>query len=220
MLSVGPGNGMLDLPLIEQMAEQGVAAEYVGIDPSFVACERFREGFRRIDPTGVSLDLHACGVDDFEGRSRFDLIHAAHSLYYVPDPAATIEDLLLRVNPRGRLVIFQAPRGALNTLAECFWHSDGGNSIWFSDRLESWLRSAGRGFEKVRLEAELDVTRALDVGDQRGRLVFDFVLHTEVDSLDPSLAERARESLRAISRREDDRWFTPHPVDAFEISPD
>lgn len=219
ILSVGPGNGMLDLPLIESLAGAGVAAAYVGVDPSLVACRRFIQGCETLKPRGVSLSVQECDVDDLAGDERFDLIHAVHSLYYSPDPAETIGRLLGRLRPGGQLVIFQAPRGKLNALADCFWRADQGSLVWFSDRLDSWLAQSGQPFERQRINGRLDVTKALDLDDPHGRLVLDFVLHIASSTLDASVIELAIEYLRAVSQRDGGRWLAPHPVDAFVVSP-
>lgn len=217
VLSVGPGNGMLDLPLLEELARAGVPVDYVGVDPNRVAVDRFRDGFAELAPPGVSLHLNACGVEELGDVGSFDLIHAVHSLYYLPDPAGALSRLLGMLRPGGRLVVFHAPRGALNTLAECFWSGDEGGSVWFSDRVASWLEETDRRFERVRIDGQLDVSRALDAGDDAGRLVLDFVLHTPSDALDESLRAQAVECLRSISERKSTRWLTPHPVDAFVV---
>jgi len=217
MLSVGPGRGMLDLPLIRSLAGAGVTAQYVGVDPNPVACRRFLEGFEVLDPDGVSLDLRQCGVDDLPPGPSFDLIHAVHSLYYVDDPAATVDCLFGRLAARGRLVLYQAPHGALNALAELFWRGDRDKSIWFSDRLESWLIETGRVFEKRRISASLDVTGAFDREDPRGRLILDFILQTKSCDLDAPVRAEALECLRAMSRYDGGRWLAPHPVDSFVV---
>lgn len=219
ILSVGPGNGMLDLPLIASLADAGIAAAYVGVDPNPVACRRFIEGAETLNPSGVSLSVQECNVDDLADDEGFDLIHAVHSLYYVPDPPETIGRLLRRLRPGGRLVIFQAPRGELNELSECFWRIDKGSQVWFSDRLESWLAPSGQPFEKQRIDARLDVTSAINLDDPHGQLVLDFILHTASSDLGASVLELGIEYLRAISQRDDDRWLAPHPVDAFVVSP-
>lgn len=217
VLSVGPGNGMLDLPLIDALAGAGVAMDYVGVDPSPVAGERFAAGFRESAPRGVSLSVHQSGIDEYDDASRHDLIHAVHSLYYVTDPAQTLAKLLERLTPTGRLVVFQAPWAALNRLAACFWTGADGRTVWFSEQLEAWLRDRGRPFEKVRIDARLDVTEALESGAPESQLVLDFALHTAADTLPPEVRRHAVECLRAISERDGPRWLVPHPVDAYVV---
>lgn len=218
VLSVGPGNGMLDVPLIRELASAGRATRYVGVDPSDIACRRFREAFESLDQSGVSLDVRCCGIDDFLDTQPVDLIHAVHSLYYVPDTAATLDRLLVRLATRGRLVVYKAPRGALNALAEQFWQGDDSSTIWFSDRLESWLRGTGRVFETVRIEAWLDVSSVFYRDDPKGSLILDFLLHTASSDLSEPLREKVLACIEAMSRREGEQLLAPHPVDAFVIS--
>lgn len=220
VLSVGPGNGMLDLPLIGSLASAGVAMDYVGVDPNPVAGQRFAAGFREIESGGVSLSVRECGIDDLDNTAGYDLIHAVHSLYYVADPPRTLSRLIERLTPGGRLVVFQAPWGALNRLAACFWTGADGRTVWFSEQLEAWLREGRRRFEKHTIDARLDVTGALATGDADGRLVFDFALHTAAETLPSEVRQRALECLRAISAGEGGRSLAPHPVDAFVVYPD
>lgn len=219
VLSVGPGNGMLDLPLLESLAEAGVPTAYVGVDPSSVACQRFKNGWEAQKPRGVSLSVHECEVDDLVDDEGFDLIHAVHSLYYSADPPETIRRLLGRLRPGGRLAIFQAPRGELNALADCFWRADQGDLVWFSERLSSWLAQSEQPFERQRLEGRLEVTKALDLDDPHGRLVLDFILHIASGDLSDPVVDLAIGYLRSVSQQDGLGWFAPHPVDAFVVSP-
>ncbi|MEM6330561.1 MAG: class I SAM-dependent methyltransferase [Planctomycetota bacterium] len=222
VLSVGPGNGMLDLELIASLGREEVRAEYVGVDPSPVACRRFREGFAALEPAGVSLAVHQCSVDELPASTgaglRFDVIHAVHSLYYVPDPPATLRLLLGMLAPGGRLALYKAPRGDLNTLAEPFWRGDPNASIWFSDRLSTWLREERVDARSERIDAQLDVTDVFDPGSQAGRLVLDFLLHTKADQLGDDLRRQALECLDAMCIERDGRRLAPHPVDAFCVA--
>lgn len=210
---------MLDVPLIRSLAEEELAADYVGVDPSDVACRRFREAFESLNQRTVSLDLRCCGIDDFSGTESIDLIHAVHSLYYVPDAAATLDRLLTRLAPRGRMVVYKAPRGALNALAEQFWRGDDAASIWFSEQLEPWLRRTGRVFEKVRIDASLDVSSVFSTDDANGSLILDFLLHTASSKLAKRVRSEVLACISAMSRRDGERLLAPHPVDAFVISP-
>ena len=222
VLSVGPGKGMLDLPLIRSLAAAGVAADYTAVDPNPVGCRHFRAGFRGLDPRsvrGVSLDVRQCGVDDLPPGAAFDLIHAVHSLYYVPDPAAPLDGLLGRLAPGGRLVLYLAPRGALNALAEPFWRGDPGRPVWFSDRLAARLAEVPCAFESRRIDARLDVTAALDPADPRGRLVLDFLLHADAAGLSGPVRSAVGACLKAMSSTDGGRLFAPHPVDRFVVSP-
>lgn len=219
VLSVGPGNGMLDVPLIRELAATGRATDYVGVDPSDVGCRRFREAFDSLNQSVVSLDVRCCGIDDFLDTQPVDLIHAVHSLYYVPDTAATLNRLLERLATGARLVVYKAPRGELNALAEQFWQGDDAASIWFSEQLESWLRDTGRAFETVRIEAWLDVSSLFCRDDPKGALILDFLLHTASSDLAKPLREKVLACVQAMSRREGEQLLAPHPVDAFVISP-
>ena len=219
MLSVGCGSGILDLPLMREVARTRDTFEYTALDPNPVALARFRDEFGRAELPGVSLRLEESDADGFRPEGAYRSIHSVHSVYYFPDPPRTLDRLLSMLTPDGHLVIFAAPLGALNRLADCFWGRATEHEVWYSDRLESHLGDAGLLYEKDRIEAKLDVTSCLTAGETAGQEILDFSIHADAGSLPGGVLELCRNYLRVAGDADGARHYIDHPVDVFVIKP-
>ena len=219
ILSVGCGNGILDNPLIECLAMNSERLDYTGVDPSDVACRRFRHGFETMKLPNVRLDVREQQIEALRSTERFDLVHAVHSLYYFSDPAATLERLIRLLRPAGRLVIVQAPHAELNQLANCFWSRHTQSRIWFSDCLAQHLAERDVRFTRHRIDGWVDVSRCFHAGCSRGTMLLDFITQSDCRQLHDSIRELCLSYLQTISRREADRLLVAHPADAFVIHP-
>lgn len=223
VLSVGCGSGILDLPLIKTLANKikacdfGESIHYTGIDPNPVACNRFRKEFQNLDIASTELCVLEKSVESYLHDQMMDLTHVVHSLYYFAEPALSLEILIQQVAVDGELVIFQAPKGELNQLADCFWQEHLEDTIWFSTELEEYFQKAGISFTRSRLEAEVDVTDCFDSDCSNGRLTFDFIVQSDCAQLPQPIRRHVLEYLKSISRVEDGRVLAPHPVDVFVI---
>lgn len=223
ILSVGCGSGILDLPLIQSLAIEKTNANhagtihYTGIDPNPVACDRFRAAFDRMEVDAVELSVLEETVDSYKYSQPFDLTHVVHSLYYFDDPAASLQSLIDNTAEHGEIVIFQAPKGQLNQLSDCFWQDHVKDPIWFSEELQTHLEASGLRFSQSRLNAEVDVSDCFDVNCPKGRLTFDFMVQSDCEMLSTSLRSNVLDHLSSISRHEGSRRLAPHPVDVFVI---
>lgn len=223
VLSVGCGSGILDLPLIKTLADKvqafgaDASIHYTGFDPNAVACDRFREEFRNLKISSTELSVLEETVESYSHDQTVDLTHVVHALYYFTEPAVSLQALIERVAEDGELVIFQAPKGELNQLADCFWQDQFKDPIWFSADLEKHLQEIGISFTRSRLDAEVDVTDCFDSNSAEGRLTLDFIVQSDCANLSEPIRRRVLEYLQAISRVDNDKVFAPHPVDVFVI---
>lgn len=223
VLSVGCGSGILDLPLVKTLAEHAdaqqdaVAIHYAGIDPNPVACKRFRSDFESLGISSVDLSVHEETVESYEHNQKVDLTHVVHSMYYFADPADSLTTLIDQVADEGELVIFQAPKGELNRLADCFWQGHLDDPIWFSAELDQHLQQTGISFTRSRLDAEVDVTACFDRECQEGQLTFDFLVQSDCQDLSEPIRDQVLDHLRSISRVDAGKILAPHPVDVFVI---
>lgn len=180
VLSVGCGSGILDLPLIQTLTDQIEASNnrdtihYTGIDPNPVACGRFRTEFHNLEISSTELLVLEETVESYQHAAPIDLTHVVHSMYYFAEPAVSLRLLMQNIAEDGELVIFQAPKGDLNRLADCFWQGHAKDPIWFSADLQTHLQETGISFTNSRLDAEVDVTDCFNNDCANGRLTFDF----------------------------------------------
>ncbi len=217
ILSVGCGNGILDIPLIREISDCWDLVNYTGVEPNLTACRRFLDGFRQDQHANVQLQLYNQTVETLEDDQRYDLILAIHSLYYVADPAESIEFLHSMLSPGGRLVIVQAPRGKLNDLADCFWRRPRGDAMWYSGRLERHLATRGFSYHTYHLPSKIDVAQCLEAGSSQGELILDFIAQVDCRNLSAGVRQSCLDYLRQIGCPEGDRFLVPHPTDLFVI---
>ncbi len=223
VLSVGCGSGILDLPLIKTLNNQietsgsGGMIHYTGIDPNPVACSRFRDEFRNLKLASTELSVLEKTVESYQHDQLVDLTHVVHSMYYFAEPAASLQTLIQHVAEDGELVIFQAPKGELNLLADCFWQDQFKNLIWFSADLDEHLQKTGISFTRSRLDAEVDITACFDSDCSNGRLTFDFIVQSDCENLSDPIRRSVLDYLQSISRVDGGKVLAPHPVDVFVI---
>lgn len=219
ILSIGCGNGILDNLLIESISTASERIlEYTGADPNVVAAQRFRDAFRDLELPRTTLHVAEETVETFSSPEKFDLIHAVQSLYYFADPAAAISSLMGQLAPGGKLIVFQAPKGALNQLADCFWFHRDDVEIWFSGRLEAHLEATNFEFTKGSLMGRVDVTACSEPGNSQGLLLLDFITQTSCKNLAGPTLAMVLGFLQQVSAAENGRTLAPHPVDVFTIT--
>lgn len=90
VLGVGVGDGSIDAPLAAALAADGREVGYTGVEP------------------------HAASAAGFAAR----LVHFVHSLYYMADLRATLDQALAMLRPGGLLVAATAPREPLCVLTD------------------------------------------------------------------------------------------------------
>ena len=78
----------------------------------------------------------------------FDVITFVHSMYYVPDVAATLRAAHDLLRPGGELLVLSAPRGALNELVDVLAPPVDGHRQWFSDDVAAGVADAGLRSER------------------------------------------------------------------------
>lgn len=213
-LSIGPGSGILDGPLLARLAP-GRALRYVGVEPNPLQSQKLEA---RLAGLPVDAAVVTSTFEGFTTREVFDVVWVIHTHYYFASVSAGLERASRLVAPGGRLILAAAPRGALNRLAQAFWSDHAADALWFAEEIASFLESTGRPVARTRIDARLDVTACFG-GAPRGDAIRDFVVQAEV-SARPGPRAWVDGQLRAMGREETDgRWTVPHPVDLFELAP-
>ena len=217
ILSVGCGSGILDNQLISALTPSIGAFEYTGVDPNPVACYRFLEDFRRLDLTGVKLDVKNKTVESLDVNECFDVIQLTHSLYYFEDPADTLDKLRKLLAPGGKLIIVHAPNESLNQFSECFWSHHVNQDIWFSDCLKEYLLNQGIEFTCYRIQGKVDITECFEEGCSHGEELLDFITQSDCRESDAEVRAMCLQVLRKISHVDGDRHKVEHPADVFVV---
>lgn len=217
VLSVGCGGGDLDLPVVRRLAERTRALHYLGVNPNRVECDAFAARFREAAPDGTHAEVVPDLFEDFAPPHAFHLIHFVHCLYYMSDPAATLARALRMLAPGGRLVVFQAPRAALNQLATRFYDRQYARPTPFAEHLAPLFDGWGRAFKHERIDAFVDMTPFLRGDPVLGPALRDFVVQVDGRRLPKPVQALVERYLRRVAAEDAAGARIPHPVDAFLI---
>ncbi len=215
ILSVGCGGGHLDVPIASTLFDRAVRLRYTGLDPNVVECESFARLWRAAALDEAHLEVVAESFEDFRASRSFDLIHFVHCLYYMPEPAAALERARQLLSPQGRLVVFQAPRGALNELAGRFYDKQYGRPTLFSEDLGVLLDDWGWEYERQRIDASLEVSPLFGTDRETGLALRDFIVQVDGRRLPAFVQELVERYLTSIRVRDGEEFRIAHPVDVF-----
>lgn len=217
VLSVGCGSGMLDVPVATRLASRAAELQYVGVDPNRVECEAFERLFREASLPGARVEVVPATFEAFETGRAFDLIHFVHCLYYMPDPSTALEKARKLLAPGGRLLVFHAPREALNDLAARFWDKTYARPTLFAEDFAALLGRWGWAYERGRVEATVEVTPLVKGDPELGLALRDFIIQVDSQCLPTPVQEIVDRYLRLIVAEDRGRSHIDHPVDVFVI---
>jgi len=222
ILSIGCGDGNLDLSVLRALSAHGPVA-YLGLDINDVSLGSFTSQLG-VQSAEFSQNVHtelrhqraedfALGSDTFLGADTFDVVLLAHVLYYSADPVNVVRSLQRRrLAPDGlAIVVHSAHRGipeVLDNIAEL-------DSFLSAETLAEQLIAAGVETELHLVATEMDITDLLlaDVHhDQSARRLLGFCLEVDLDSYSAEVAETAVEMLHARSHIRERRTLFPEDL--------
>jgi SAM-dependent methyltransferase len=210
LLSVGCGDGSLDVPLASALGTAGDRPlRYVGVEPYAGSASTFARSMTGLVRPRFSSQVHQAPFDEVapDLGETFDVVMFVHSMYYVEDVETTLRTALGLLRPGGELLVLSAPRGALNRLVDVLAPPVHGHDQWFSEDVSGAVARAGLPAEPVqRLAARLGLTGA-------GHDVLDFTVQARLtDTLRPLVLDYLAET--ALTRS---GLVQPHPVDVHRL---
>lgn len=223
ILSIGTGEGDVDLAIHEALAQQGVRARITALEPS--ASQRaLLEA--RLQASGASAAFEVRGerFEELHTTQRFDLVLICQSAYYF-DPHEL--PLLLRrafglVAPGGSLVIaHQSGKGIPELQAEHMLALKGSHEAMLNgDDLAALLERDGSlpylaHRDRLEIPAALEVSRCLDPASREGLDIMSFCLECELSGLLPAPVEALRASFARHGRHTQEGTWLWEPVDVF-----
>ncbi len=206
VLSVGCGDGAVDVVVAETLLDGPGEVRYVGVEPYTGSAGAFVEQMAALGPD-LDARVHVTTLDTAPlTEETFDVVLFVHSMYYVPDVAATLRASYQRLRPGGELIVLSAPRGVLNRLAATVAPPVDGHPQWFSEEVMAGFTAAGVRLDTSEsLDAVLDLTGADDE-------VLDFTTQAR---LTPEVRAAALAYLGAVAlpAPTPGALLLPHPVD-------
>lgn len=211
VVGVGVGDGSVDAPLAAALAAGGRRVRYTGVEPHPPSAAQFASRLNGLDAPALTPTVVIGDFADHDTGHPADLVHFVHSLYYVTDLAAALDQAVCMVRSGGLLMAAVAPLQPLCALTEllCPWT---GRKPWFSEDVCAYLESRGLHVRTATILGKLDARDVLDDPRGRGEAVLDFLIGARSRALarDPLVA--LLDYLREISLP-GQPGVLPHPVD-------
>ena len=217
ILSVGGGDGELDIRIIRSIIEKCEAIHYHAIEPSSPALSAFKEKVEALGSSRLHFSADQAGFESYRSNKNFDLVHFIHSLMYIQNP---LRQLLRALEmSRGSVIIVNQTLKGISELRQEFLPliRGSGPETLTSEDIRETLLGAGCQFHEEVLEASVDVTPCFEPDSKEGMLLMSFFLLCRIDKLDRETREKALSRLRKMISSESSRRILPMPVAAFTI---
>jgi SAM-dependent methyltransferase len=207
VLSIGCGDGTVDVELARVLARLGQSVRYDGVEPNPASGRLFLERLRHVPGVTASVSTSTLQEHVPTGR-RYDVVLAVHSLYYVSDLPKALESARELLAPGGILVVLHAPHGALNQLVGVLAPSQGQQ---FSGAVAEALATQQASARCERLDATLSLAARIDSDDDRR--VLDFA----VQVMTPECLRTAILDVLRTFSLPGPGLRIPHPLDGFIV---
>jgi len=216
ILSLGCGDGDLDVPLLRAVADLG-PIEHTGVDVNPVSLDRFRA--RLVGPLsagpgrGVTVTLIEGDLADVSDPDGYDVVLLSHVLYYVEDPIALVQRLLQDlVRTDGRLLVVHSAREGIPAVM-----SESGLAPFLTaEDLVAGLAAVGDECSLEVVPTELDATEVL-ADTPEGRTLLGFLVERDVATLTPTEAARLLVAVHGRCTTRDGRAIMPELVGLLEL---
>lgn len=204
VLSVGCGDGTVDVELARALSGRGGDVRYAGLDPHPPSAGEFLRAVGAVP--GVAASAGVGRIDALPNEPTYDVVLAVHCLYYVRDLGSSVARLRSLLRPGGELIVLLAPRTGLNDLASLLAPAVDGRYQWWADDLAGVL---GARAERQRVQGRLDLADLDDVNDAQ---VLNFLVQAELpDRLRPHVVAHLQ------SLAPEPGLVVDHVVDAFTV---
>ena len=211
VVGVGVGDGDVDAVLATALATGGRRVRYSGVEPHAASAIGFVGRLAELAVTGLVPTVTIASFADHDGGNATDLVHFVHSLYYVDDLSAALDQALRMLKPGGLLVAATAPLQPLCVITELLspW---AGHRPWFAEDVMAELDLRGLDVLAETLVGHLDVAAALVDPLGRGEAVLDFLVAAQSAAMDPDMRAAVLDHLRDIALP-GLPGVVPHPID-------
>ena len=212
ILSIGCGDGSLDLPMLEAARAYG-PVQYVGCDVNAESLAVFSTALGRRDPDpDLPVTLVHGPFQMLDAGQLFDVVLIAHVLYYVDDPAATVRALLdERCAIDGRVVVIHSGHHGVPAMVAA---ALGDASFVTAEQIAEDLDAAGLTPTTRVLPGRLCIDDAV-ADTPLGRALLEFLV--ERASLDEIDRQRLVAEMEARSTTTDDGRWMPEDLVTMEI---
>ena len=204
ILSVGCGDGNLDLPLLHALRSVTDVA-YTGVDVNPHSLAVFREALGDLPATLLETTMENLPPV----AEPYDLVIVSHVLYYVDEPAGLVSRLLCEfTRTDGHLVVIHS---AFDGIPSLMASVEGMQPFLTAEDIAEGLTARDLPPAWHRLHTELDATDLL-AGTPEGLAVLEFCIESELEALTPEAQARLHTELKRRCAARGTRSFLPEEV--------
>jgi 2-polyprenyl-3-methyl-5-hydroxy-6-metoxy-1,4-benzoquinol methylase len=221
LLSIGCGDGKLDIPLLHALAERA-PFNYWGVDLNESELSLFRnrlsEDLLLNDKSQIQFSSEK--FDETSNLEKhFDLILMSHMLYYFQNPERVIKNAIHHLTDSGQLMIIQQstqgiPQIRNELLSE--WHI--GKAPQPSEHIKSLLLNNGWCYQIYQLDAYLDVTCLRHEISPQAKLLMSFCIGEDLSCYPEKMTEQVKSIFLDQSEMKDGKKLIREPIDIMLIS--
>eukprot|EP00058_Branchiostoma_floridae_P013076 XP_002598564.1 hypothetical protein BRAFLDRAFT_66955 [Branchiostoma floridae] len=209
VLGIGSGSGDVDSVILKSLLQRHNSVYSRVVEPSKQMIDKYKSLVREDTSLGtVEFDWRQQTAEEYfqkKDDTKFHLIHAIHSLYYVEDHDATLWAMWEQLAVGGyMLVIMESDKSDWGKLQYKMWAEFGqGDRLKTPFRLscdvKKWLEARGIDYVTSGDEININVTECFKEGSKAGRLILDFLTTTPDVSAYPEIKSMALEHIRCNS---------------------
>ncbi|MBF0452184.1 MAG: class I SAM-dependent methyltransferase [Candidatus Magnetomorum sp.] len=229
ILSVGCGDGAIDLPLVtllsKELKKEKRCLDYTGLEPNSLHYQTITKKFEQLSfDTHVHVDIQPigfCQPNGFTSLKRFDLILMSHVLYYFIDPYAVIRSALTITKPHGHvLIIHQTQKGIPEIQKQIMQTVKGNeNELLTAEDIQYRLDETQLAYDYHEVPASLDVSECLKQTDT-GIGIMSFCLECDLEQADNRLLNKVHQAFTEhCIQTTDNKSIIQEPIGIYLIQP-
>lgn len=194
MLSIGPGDGVVEVALMQQ---RGLRLGF--IEPSKLFFDQCLAGVQEAGLEAFLVEARNEAFQDYRSAERYDIVLSLFSWFALGFDRAMLEKALACVKPGGRLLICLQVEPSPSTIISAASRSEGISLT--SEKLSDWANAEGFAHDYDVYHGLVPTERYLKNGNltEAGRDLTSFVSATPWEEIPQELKSTALDAMQAAS---------------------
>ena len=233
ILSVGSGTGKEDVEILKIVKEelqrtQGRDQTMIynrAIELNEYACDLYKASVKMLNDQHIAVDVRCQGFEEYkergakepEERTRFDVIHFTHSIYYLDIKESLSHCIENELNANGSLFVMVGGPDLICLVLDKQrfpdWYGKSNGSVPESynavEKILKFVEEGGWKHEVFSHEYPIDVTDVFDPESTEGNLLLDFLTHSKNfrGTADEEVVNETLALIKDLSTIKDGRHF-------------
>ncbi|MBE9067417.1 methyltransferase domain-containing protein [Leptolyngbya cf. ectocarpi LEGE 11479] len=225
MLSVGSGEGDLDLEIIQSLLpylqQYNLKLKYVAIEPNSTHRNLFIKNLKNLTLDSSFefeiRDSYFGKTRDFEKDNTYDLILLIHVLYYFEDFYTPVRQALKQLTPAGKAVIVHQENVGIPELQRQYMMALKGDEaeLLTTEDIRKRLEQEGCDYTYESVNAHLEITEYL-AGSEQGTKILSFCMECDLRHLEKQKLEQLYHSCQDLASFDrNGKAFISEPIGVF-----